>query len=276
MTSFADREKIERKRLNKTQAELSEMMLRLLIAIALGMVVLANAQPAQAAQVQVAVAANFAAPMQLIAAEFEKDTGHHVLLAIGASGKFYAQIKNGAPFEVFLSADSQIPARLEAEGAAVAGTRFTYATGKLVLWSSQTGVVDAAGRVLEQGKFAHIAIANPKTAPYGAAAMEVLQARGQSQALAGKIVQAENVAQAWQFVATGNAQLGFVALSYIIKDGKQVSGSSWIVPTTLYHPLKQDAVLLKPGKNNPAASALLQYLQSEKIKTLIRNSGYEL
>ncbi len=252
------------------------MMLRMLIAIVLGMVVLANAQPAQAAQVQVAVAANFAAPMQLIAAEFEKDTGHHALLAVGASGKFYAQIKNGAPFEVLLSADTAIPARLEAEGAAVAGTRFTYATGKLVLWSSQPGLVDEAGRVLEIGKFTHLAIANPKTAPYGAPAMEVLRARGQSQAWAGKIVQAENVAQAWQFVATGNAQLGFVALSYLIKDGKQVPGSAWIVPASLYHPLKQDAVLLKPGKNNPAASALLRYLQSEKIKTLIRSNGYEL
>lgn len=248
----------------------------LLWAGVLGGAFLVNMAPACAAQIQVAVAANFAAPMQLIAAEFEKDTGHQALLSIGASGKFYAQIKHGAPFEVFLSADSQIPARLEAEGASVAGSRFTYAIGKLVLWSRQPGLVDEAGRVLEKGGFNRIAIANPKTAPYGVAAMEVLRARGRYPALADKIVQAENVAQAWQFVATGNAQLGFVALSYVIKDGKPVPGSAWIVPSTLYHPLRQDAVLLKPGKNKPAASALLQYLKSEKVKTMIRNAGYEL
>jgi molybdate transport system substrate-binding protein len=232
---------------------------------------------ATAAEVQVAVASNFAVPLQKIAIEFEKATGHKVVIASGATGKFYAQIKNGAPFEVFLSADDETPARLEKEGAAVSGTRFTYAIGKLVLWSAKEGFVDANGEVLKKGdRFRHLAIANPKTAPYGAAALEVMQQMGVLAAVSPKFVQGENIAQTQQFIASGNAELGFIALSQVWKDGKLTSGSAWRVPADLHAPLRQDAVLLATGRGNVAAEALLGYLKSEPARALIRGFGYDL
>jgi molybdate transport system substrate-binding protein len=229
---------------------------------------------ASAEDVQVAVAANFSAPMQAIAAAFEKDTGHKAQLAFGASGKFYAQIKNGAPFQVFLSADAEKPARLEQEGMAVAGTRFTYAIGQLALWSAKEGVVDSRGEVLKKGNYAHLAIANPKLAPYGAAAIEVLKHLGLLESVQPRLVQGENIAQTYQFVASGNAELGFVALSQVMKDGKLAEGSAWIVPASLHAPIRQDAVMLANGRGNPAASALLAYLKSDKAKAVIRAYGY--
>lgn len=229
---------------------------------------------ASAEEVQVAVAANFTAPMQVIAAAFEKDTGHKAQLAFGSSGKFYAQIKNGAPFQVFLSADDKIPAKLEQEGIAVAGTRFTYAIGQLALWSAQEGVVDSQGAVLKQGGYAHLAIANPKLAPYGAAAVAVLQNLALFDAVQSKLVQGENIAQTYQFVASGNAEIGFVALSQVFKDGKLIKGSAWIVPSKLHAPIRQDAVILMNGKNNAAAKALMLYLKSDKAKAVMRAYGY--
>ena len=181
------------------------------------------AHGACAAEVQVAVAANFTAPMQKIAAAFEQDTGHRAKLAFGATGKFYAQIRNGAPFEVLLAADDETPAKLEREGAALAGSRFTYAIGRLALWSARPGYVDDQGEVLKRGAFKHLAIANPKLAPYGAAAVETLDRLGLLAALQPKFVQGENIAQTFQFVSTGNAELGFVALSQVMEDGK-ISG----------------------------------------------------
>lgn len=234
------------------------------------------ASAAHAGEVQVAVAANFTAPAQRVAAEFERDTGHRALLSFGASGRFYAQIKNGAPFAVFLSADEATPLRLEAEGAAVPGSRFTYAIGRLALWSAQPGRVDTEGAVLQRGNFAHLAIANPKTAPYGAAAVEVLAALGVLEGLKPKLVQGENIAQAQQFVASGNAELGFVALSQVWRDGKLSEGSVWVVPTRLHAPIRQDAVLLLAGRDKPAAQALLSYLKGDKARALIRSFGYEL
>jgi molybdate transport system substrate-binding protein len=231
---------------------------------------------AQADEVQVAVAANFTAPMQKIAAEFEKDTGHKAVLAFGATGKFYAQISNGAPFEVFLAADDDTPAKLEAEHRTVPGTRFTYATGKLVLWSAQDGYVDGRGQVLKTGNFAHLAIANPRTAPYGAAAVETLTRLNVYDRVQGKLVQGENIAQTHQFVSTGNAPLGFVALSQVYRDGKFTSGSGWIVPANLHSPIRQDAVILARGGANPAARALADYLKSNKARDIIRSYGYEL
>jgi len=237
---------------------------------------LALGSAAYADQVQVAVAANFIAPMQKIAAAFEKDSGYKVVLVSGATGKFYAQIKNGAPFEVFLAADTATPARLEEEGDAVSGSRFTYAIGKLALWSAQPGYVDGAGEVLKRGAFAHLAIANPKLAPYGAAAVETLKALQLFEAVQAKFVEGENIAQAQQFVASGNAELGFVALSQISEDGKITSGSAWIVPAQLHAPLRQDAVLLAKGKGRPAATALLDYLKSDKARALIKSAGYDI
>lgn len=237
---------------------------------------LAFASVAYAAEVQVAVAANFTAPMQKIAAEFEKDTGHKAVLAFGATGKFYAQISNGAPFEVLLCADDETPAKLEKELLTVPGTRFTYAIGKLVLWSAKDGYVDGKGDILKAGDFKHIAIANPKTAPYGAAAVEVLKKLNLIDALQPKLVQGENISQTHQFVSSGNAQLGFIALSQVYKDGKVVSGSGWIVPANLYDPIRQDAVVLAKGSANPAAKALTEYLKSDKAKGIIKSFGYEL
>jgi len=241
-----------------------------------GLLALMAGAAAQANDVQVAVAANFTAPMQKIAAEFAKDTGHKAVLAFGATGKFYAQIVNGAPFEVLLAADDATPARLETEHRTVPGTRFTYAIGKLALWSAKEGVVDNQGQVLKTGDYAHLAIANPKTAPYGAAAIETLAKLNLLDRVQGKLVQGENIAQAYQFVSTGNAPLGFVALSQVYRDGRFTSGSGWIVPATLHAPIRQDAVILAKGSANPAAQALEAYLKSDKARGLIRSYGYAL
>jgi len=231
---------------------------------------------AHAGEVQVAVAANFAGPMEKLAAEFQRDTGHKAVLATGATGKFYAQIRNGAPFEVLLAADDETPARLETEGHAVAGSRFTYAVGRLVLWSAREGVVDANGNVLKTGRYQHLAIANPKTAPYGAAAVATLRKLGLYETLQQRIVQGENIAQAWQFASTGNAELGFVAQAQVWRDGKFTAGSGWIVPATMHAPIRQDAALLARGAQNPAARALLDYLRTDKAKAVIRSFGYEV
>ena len=227
-----------------------------------------------AAEVLVAVAANFAAPMQKIAPLFENDTGHKAILSLGSTGSFYAQIKNGGPFHILLSADDETPLKLEKEGLGIAGSRFTYATGKLVLWSKQAGLVDDAGQVLKTGNFQRIALANPKLAPYGLAAVETLTQLGILQTLQAKIVQGDNIAQTYQFVFTENAQLGFVALSQVYADGKISQGSAWIVPSQLHSPLQQDALLLNPGKNNSAAAALMNYLKTDKAKQIIRAFGY--
>jgi molybdate transport system substrate-binding protein len=212
--------------------------------------------------------------MQKIAAEFEKETGHKALLAFGATGKFYAQIQNGAPFQVLLSADEETPARLEKEGLAIPGSSFTYAIGSLVLWSAQSGFVDSKGEVLKTGAFQHLAFANPKLAPYGAAAVEVLNKLGRYATLEPKFVQGENIAQTYQFVATGNAELGFVALSQVMKDGKLIDGSAWVIPANYYRPIRQDAVILMTGRGNPAASALAKYLKEKKARAIIKAYGY--
>ena len=235
----------------------------------------------QAGEVTVAVAANFTAPMQKIVQAFEQDTGHKAQVALGATGKFYAQIKNGAPFAVLLAADDETPARLEKEGVAVAGTRFTYATGRLALWSKQPNLVDDKGEVLRSPNLDKlgihkIAMANPKLAPYGAAAMEVIHKLGVQASVTPKLVQGESIGQTYQFVSTENAQLGFVALSQISFDGRIAQGSAWVVPQDLHTPLKQDAVLLNAGKDNAAAHALLKYLQADKAKSIIRQYGYAL
>lgn len=245
------------------------------LSVALGAVLLVGA--VQAGEVQVAVAANFTAPMQAIAAEFEKDTGHRALLAFGATGKFYAQIHNGAPFEVLLAADDSTPRKLEEEGAAVPGSRFTYAIGTLVLWSPKEGYVDAQGAVLKGGEFRHLALANPKTAPYGVAALATLERLGiAGEALKGRMVLGENITQTHQFVASGNAELGFIALSQVYKDGRITGGSAWVVPASYHEPIRQDALILARGKDNPAAAALVDYLKGPKATALIRAYGYDL
>lgn len=232
------------------------------------------ASGAYAAEVSVAVAANFSAPMQKIATAFERDSGHQAVLSFGSTGKFYAQISHGAPFQILLAADQTTPERLEREGMTVSGSRFTYAIGKLALWSRQPDLVDAQGAVLRSDRFASIALADPRLAPYGAAAIETLGHLDLLKALQAKFVQGENIAQTYQFVATENAPLGFVALSQIYADGKISEGSAWIVPVEFYSPLLQDAVILKTGADNPAAVALADYLRGEKARSIMQSYGY--
>ncbi|MGR9116031.1 MAG: molybdate ABC transporter substrate-binding protein [Gammaproteobacteria bacterium] len=226
--------------------------------------------------VSVAVAANFTAPMKTIAAEFEKDTGHKAELAFGSSGKFFAQIQNGAPFQVFFSADDKKPEKLEQEGIAVPDSRFTYAFGSLVLWSPKPDFVDVGADILKQDSFEHLALANPKLAPYGAAAQETMEALDVWTKLHDKLVTGENIAQTYQFVATGNAELGFVALSQVMKAGKIGEGSAWIVPPELHAPIRQDVVMLMNGKDNAAAKALMDYMKTSKAAAVIKSFGYQL
>lgn len=241
-----------------------------------GLLSLGLSTSAFAEEVQVAVAANFTAPMKAIAADFEKATGHKTVLSFGSTGKFYSQITNGAPFEVFLAADDETPIKLEKENGIVAGSRFTYAIGKLVLWSAKPDFVDAKGEILKKGSFDHIALANPKLAPYGAAAVETMNKLGVQEKLQPKFVQGDSIGQAFSFVSTGNAELGFVALSQVYEGGKIKSGSAWIVPGNLHNAIRQDAVILSKGKDNKAASALIDYLKSEPAKAVIRSFGYDL
>jgi len=251
---------------------LNPRMLSALVATALA----AGLSPARADEVMVAVAANFAGPLAKIGEGFTASTGHTLKVSAGSTGKFHAQIVAGAPFEVLIAADDETPKKLIAEGHAVAGSNFSYAIGKLVLWSAQPGYVDDQGTVLAAGRFAHLAVANPQLAPYGAAGLEVLKARGLMDAIAPKLVTAESIAQAHQFIATGNAELGFVALSQVAVPGKPVTGSYWLVPPSLYREIRQDAVLLKAGDKHPAAAALLSYLKSPAAKRVIESYGYGL
>ena len=230
---------------------------------------------ARADVVQVAVAANFTAPARALAEVFARTTGHEAKLSFGATGAFYTQIKNGAPFDVLLAADDERPARLEKEGDTVAGSRFTYATGQLVLWSAKPGLVDDEGAVLKHGQFGKIAIANPKNAPYGAAAVEAMNKLGLAAALQPKLVTGESIGQTYNFIATGNAELGFVALAQVLDGGKLKSGSMWVVPAQYHAPIIQDAVILKRAANNPAAKAWMELLKTPQSKALIRSYGYE-
>lgn len=230
------------------------------------------AVPAFAAETHVAVAANFTEPAREIAAGFEKATGHKAILSFGSSGTFFAQISQGAPFEVFLSADTERPAKAENEGYTVLGTRFTYAIGRLVLYSTTPGLVDSKGAVLKSNRFDKLAIADPKTAPYGVAAIETIRKLGVHEALKMKIVTGSSIAQTFQFCSTGAAQLGFVALSQVIA---VPGGSRWIVPSGFHSAIDQQAVLLKTGENAPAARAFIRYLKSRPALAIIRRYGYE-
>jgi len=236
-------------------------------------VAIAQHAPASAADTQVAVAANFTEPAREIAAAFASATGHNAMLNFGSSGAFYTQMAHGAPFEVFLSADSERPAKAEKEGIGVPGTRFTYAIGQLVLYSTKPGLVDNKGAVLKSGNFEKISIADPIAAPYGVAAEETMKKLGVDAALAPKIVKGTSITQAYQFVATGAAELGFVALSQVIGE---TGGSRWVVPANLHTPIDQQAILLKTGDKNPAARAFLKFLKSGKAKAIITRYGYQV
>jgi molybdate transport system substrate-binding protein len=232
------------------------------------------AGPAAADTVSAAVAANFSEAIQRLAPLFHRATGHTLQPSLGATGKFYAQIKNGAPFEVLLAADAETPRRLAAEGLALPDSRFAYAVGRLALWSPTPGVVDARGEVLKKGDYARIAIANPKLAPYGAAAVAAMKRLGVYDTVAPKLVQGENIAQAFQFVQTGNAQLGFVALAQVMALKESERGSWWTLPAGLHPPIRQDAVLLKAGADKPAARAFLEFLKGREARRVIESLGY--
>ena len=235
------------------------------------LLILLLAVPAQA-DVLVAVASNFTAPAQAIAAAFEQQTGQRVRLAFGASGKLTAQIVQGAPFEIFLSADQTKPELLVAQGQAVAASRFTYAMGKLVLWTVQDGV--DPHQQLTQNYSARLALADPRLAPYGVAAQQTLSSLNLLESTRRQWVMGENISQTWQFVATGNAPLGLVALSQVMENGQIVRGSGWVVPQALYQPVRQDAVLLKKGAQSPAAQVFLQYLQQPPAQAIMQRFGY--
>jgi molybdate transport system substrate-binding protein len=223
----------------------------------------------------VAVAANFAAPAKALSDRFMRSSEHRITLSTGSTGKLYAQIEHGAPFQAFLAADQERPERLEEEGLGVPGSRFTYALGQLALWSPLPEHVDDQASILKEGKFRRLAIANPKLAPYGAAAQETLQQLGIWSQLRRKLVIGENIAQTFQFVSTGNAEFGFVALSQILGQ-REPTGSYWLVPRSLYAPIRQDAVLLTEGRGNLAAEKFMHYLKSISAKALIQSYGYDL
>ena len=236
------------------------------------MFVLGSGQ-ALATEIRVAVASNFARAMTSLASDFEKNTGHKVKLVFGSTGKHYAQIRNGAPFDVFFAADIKRPRLLEEEGISVSGTRFTYATGKLILWSPMPEYVDAEGAVLRHGNFGHLAIANPNLAPYGRAAREFLESQDLWNQLKQKAVRGENIGQAFQFVSSGNAELGLVAFSQVKNIDRPEEGSYWEVPQSLYTPIEQQAVLLT---DNEAGRSFISYVRSKPALKIIKNHGYEI
>ncbi|WP_423456130.1 molybdate ABC transporter substrate-binding protein [Ottowia sp. VDI28] len=250
--------------------------LRRLLTLSAALAFTAITSVSHAETVQVAVAANFTAPAKALAEILAKTTGHEAKLSFGATGAFYTQIKNGAPFDILLAADDERPAKLEEEGGIVPGSRFTYAIGQLVLWSAKPGFVDDQGAILKGGQFNKIAIANPKLAPYGAAAIEVMEKLGLTAALQPKLVTGESIGQTYNFISTGNAELGFVALAQVLDGGKLKNGSMWVVPAKYHAPIVQDAVILKRAAGNPAAKAWMDLMRSPRTKDFIRSYGYEV
>jgi molybdate transport system substrate-binding protein len=241
------------------------------LAIVAGLVLTACSN-ARAAQTNVAVAANFTDAAREIAAIFKQRTGHEAVLSFGASGPFYTQITQGAPFQVLLSADDSRPKKLVEDGLAVPDSRFTYAIGKLVLWSKLPGVVTGE-ETLKAASFAKLSICNPAAAPYGLAAVETMKSLGLYEALRPKLVEGATITQAYQFVETGNAEVGFVAQSQLTGND---TGSRWMVPQQLYKPIRQDAVLLKSGAGNEAASAFMVFLKGPEARAIIEKYGYVL
>ncbi|MCW8903003.1 molybdate ABC transporter substrate-binding protein [Sedimenticola sp.] len=228
---------------------------------------------AMADEINIAVASNFADPIKELTGRFEERTGHRINLVLGSTGKHYAQIKNGAPFAAFFAADARRPELLEKEGVALPGSRFTYAVGRIVLWSPRKGYVDSQGELLEHKPFHHLAIANPRLAPYGKAAQQFLQARGLWEGLQGRMVRGENIGQTFQFVRSGSAELGIVAYSQVKRPGHPLEGSLWEIPPTEYAPIEQQAVLLK---ENPVAREFMAFIKSPEAIDIILGFGYAI
>lgn len=251
----------------------NKLNFRLSLIPALVLACVLSSSQSLAAEIRVAAASNFARAMISLASDFEENSGHKVKLVFGSTGKHYAQIHNGAPFDVFFAADIKRPRLLEEQGIAIAGSRFTYAKGKLILWSHMPNYVDSEGEVLRHGSFEHLAIANPHLAPYGRAAREVLKYRGLWDEMKQKVVRGENIGQAFQFVSSGNAELGFVAFSQLKNIDEPIAGSYWEVPQSLYTPIEQQAVLLT---DNEAGRSFISYIKSKPALKIISNHGYEI
>lgn len=251
---------------------------RVILSILIVLVPWAFAQPAICGQVSLGVAANFTHTTHELVEHFTAETSHRVTASFGSTGKLYAHIRNGAPFDVFMAADTRRPVLIEEEQAGVPGSRFTYARGKLAFWSptperfAETG--SDAERYLSQQPFTRLAIANPKTAPYGLAAMQVLSRLGHWQALQGKLVRGDSIAQVFQFLVSRNAQAGFVALSQV-EAWTGDAGTLWIVPQAYYQPINQQVILLNRGAENEAAKAWMNFLKSDTAIAIIRRHGYE-
>ena len=232
-----------------------------------------HGQASRADEIRIAVASNFINTMEIIVARFEQQTGHHVIVSSGSTGKHYAQIVNGAPFDAFFAADVERPRLLENKGLIIPGSRFTYSVGRLVLWSPKENYIDANGAVLANGDYQYLAIANPKLAPYGKAAQQVLENKGLWQTLQSRLVRGENIGQTFHFVMSGNAQLGFVALSQIKQLKVGAARSYWLIDPTLYDKIEQQAVALK---DTPATRTFIQYIQGDEARAIIQQSGYDM
>lgn len=228
--------------------------------------------PPQSDEIRVAVASNFTPVMKDIVKRFHAESPNRVIVISGSTGKHYAQIRNGARVDIFFAADMRRPTMLESEGIAAASSRFTYAIGKIILWSPIADYVDSEGQVLNQGKFRHLAIANPRHAPYGQAAREVLQAKGLWDALTPRLVQGENIDQAFHFVYSGNAELGFVALSQVMRSGRSRNGSWWEIPQSLYTPITQQAVIIN---DRPSVRMFVAFMKSGTARKIMHKHGYE-
>lgn len=252
---------------------MNRMMMKFSLLLCSALTCTALARTSLADDVHVAVAANFLATLQHVADDFSKQSADHILISSGSTGKLYAQIVHGAPYEIFLAADAERPQRLEREGYAVKGTRYTYARGRLALWSRDPQRVDAAGKVLQSGHYAHLAMANPRTAPYGLAAQQTLEHLGLWTTLQPRVVQGEDIGQVLQFVDSGAAELGFVAYAQV---KRLAAGSYWLVPQADHAPLEQQAILLLPGAKSPAALAFMRYLHSDAVRRLIEDAGYDV
>ncbi len=232
---------------------------------------------ALAKELRVAVASNFLLPLKELSMEFKKSTGNKVVVISGSTGKLYAQIKQGAPFDILLAADSVRPELLEKEGIGVPGSRFTYAVGRLALWSANSTLFLRNDlQVLNQKNFRYLAIANPKTAPYGKAAEQVLRKKGFWKLIQNKLVRGENISQTLQFVVTGNAEIGFIALSQLKNTQRKLSGYSWVVPSGWHDPIRQQGILLKRAKTNKVAREFLSFIKSNRIQKIIESYGYSL
>ncbi len=226
----------------------------------------------QAGSARIAVASNFAPTIKKLASVYQANSGHQIQLAFGSTGKHYAQIHHGAPFDAFFAADVRRAKLLEDEGKAIPGSRFTYAIGQLALWSTNPDMI-RDDSILDTGVFRHLAMANPKLAPYGLAAREFLQATGRANRLKPRLIFGENISQTYQFVASGNAKLGFVAWSQLKRPGHKITGSWWRIPKNTYTPIKQQALLLN---NNPAARGFLNFVQTPQGRAIIASFGYLL